>query len=207
MTALAWGVLLAAGLLVERRLVAGRRLELLALLLQLLLLEECLRPRRDGRAALGLLLGPFLHLQVVEPGTQIVVVRKYLSRLAEMTQLAVCSGNHDLDARTPEGERRATWLGDLADAGVADRLRSRGPRRGAQSEKDICRSSVVLMMVRSSPRSMLALSPWSSEPKILAVRPSKYSTGVSIMSAPEFHSTNSQRSGSPSRAWTLANIV
>lgn len=41
--------------------------------------------------------------------TQIVVVEKYLSRLARVVPVAACSGNHDLDADAA-GERWAEWL-------------------------------------------------------------------------------------------------
>ena len=34
----------------------------------------------------------------VDPGTQIVVVLNYLKQLRSLTQIVVCSGNHDLDA-------------------------------------------------------------------------------------------------------------
>lgn len=47
---------------------------------------------------------------VVALGAQIVVVSKYLRRLAERTRLAASSGNHDLDRRGADGERVATWL-------------------------------------------------------------------------------------------------
>jgi Icc-related predicted phosphoesterase len=47
---------------------------------------------------------------VVALGAQIVVVSKYLRRLAARTRLVVSSGNHDLDARAEDGERVATWL-------------------------------------------------------------------------------------------------
>jgi Icc-related predicted phosphoesterase len=47
---------------------------------------------------------------VVALGAQIVVVSKYLRRLAGRTRLAVSSGNHDLNARGGDGERTATWL-------------------------------------------------------------------------------------------------
>jgi predicted phosphodiesterase len=40
---------------------------------------------------------------------QIVVVSKYLRRLAERTRLVASSGNHDLNARAADGERVATW--------------------------------------------------------------------------------------------------
>ena len=42
--------------------------------------------------------------------TQIVVVEKYLKRLAELAPVVVCSGNHDLDAENAAGERSAEWL-------------------------------------------------------------------------------------------------
>ncbi|MBS0560621.1 MAG: metallophosphoesterase [Proteobacteria bacterium] len=44
---------------------------------------------------------------------QIVVVRKYLQRVAGMTRLIVCSGNHDLDTRDRDGEKTARWISDL----------------------------------------------------------------------------------------------
>lgn len=46
--------------------------------------------------------------------TQIVVVEKYLQRLGKNVPVAVCSGNHDLDAASDAGERRADWLQHLA---------------------------------------------------------------------------------------------
>lgn len=42
--------------------------------------------------------------------TQIVVVEKYLTRLAAILPVAVCSGNHDLDEENAHGERHAEWL-------------------------------------------------------------------------------------------------
>lgn len=53
---------------------------------------------------------------LVPQHAQIVVVTEYLRRLSEMTQVFVCSGNHDLDAEGPGGERFAGWL--LGVAGV-----------------------------------------------------------------------------------------
>jgi Icc-related predicted phosphoesterase len=41
---------------------------------------------------------------------QIVVVSKYLRRVAERTRLITSSGNHDLNTRGPDGEQIATWL-------------------------------------------------------------------------------------------------
>ncbi|MBY0275708.1 metallophosphoesterase [Candidatus Binatia bacterium] len=43
-------------------------------------------------------------------GAQIVVVSKYLRRVAEQTRLVASSGNHDLNVRGADGERIATWL-------------------------------------------------------------------------------------------------
>src|SRR5262249_31483525 len=41
---------------------------------------------------------------------QIVVVSKYLRRMAEHTRLIASSGNHDLNARGADGEQVAGWL-------------------------------------------------------------------------------------------------
>lgn len=46
----------------------------------------------------------------VDPEAQIVVVLKYLQRLRAITRLVVCSGNHDLDATGPDGEKHAEWM-------------------------------------------------------------------------------------------------
>ncbi|MDZ4861015.1 MAG: metallophosphoesterase [Candidatus Hydrogenedentes bacterium] len=46
--------------------------------------------------------------------TQIVVVEKYLARLAALKPVAVCSGNHDLDAESADGYSFAEWLGYAA---------------------------------------------------------------------------------------------
>ena len=50
---------------------------------------------------------------------QILVVRKYLSRLARLTRVILCSGNHDLDERNADGEKIARWIGDVRELGVA----------------------------------------------------------------------------------------
>jgi Icc-related predicted phosphoesterase len=50
---------------------------------------------------------------------QTLVVRKYLHRIASVTQLIVCSGNHDLDSRSEVGEKVARWIGDLAALNIA----------------------------------------------------------------------------------------
>src|SRR5262245_49266908 len=55
---------------------------------------------------------------LVPQDAQIVVVTQYLRRLAEVTPVLVCSGNHDLDAERPGGERIAGWLARLGIAGV-----------------------------------------------------------------------------------------
>ncbi len=45
--------------------------------------------------------------------TQTVVITKYLQRLGAALPVAVCSGNHDLDGRSENGERQADWLKHL----------------------------------------------------------------------------------------------
>jgi Icc-related predicted phosphoesterase len=47
---------------------------------------------------------------LVDGRAQSVVVRKYFSRLQEMTRLLICSGNHDLDSHNAAGEKVAKWL-------------------------------------------------------------------------------------------------
>lgn len=49
---------------------------------------------------------------------QIPVILKYLERLQTHTQLLVCSGNHDLNVRGPNGERTASWLKSVRDFGI-----------------------------------------------------------------------------------------
>ena len=49
---------------------------------------------------------------------QIVVVLKYLQRLRALTTLVTCSGNHDLDAHTAEGEKTARWFSDIRNLGI-----------------------------------------------------------------------------------------
>jgi len=50
---------------------------------------------------------------------QILVVKKYLSLLSGITRVILCSGNHDLDERSAEGEKIARWVGDIRGLGVA----------------------------------------------------------------------------------------
>ena len=49
---------------------------------------------------------------------QVVVILKYLRRLKERTRLLVSSGNHDLTARAPSGERVARWMTKVRELGV-----------------------------------------------------------------------------------------
>ncbi|MGZ8236489.1 MAG: metallophosphoesterase family protein [Methylobacter sp.] len=53
------------------------------------------------------------HLDIsstVEVQAQIAVIQTYLRSLCARTQLIVCSGNHDLDARNAAGEKYAKWI-------------------------------------------------------------------------------------------------
>jgi len=54
----------------------------------------------------------------VDFGAQTLVVRKYFQRVAKETRLIFCSGNHDLDFRSPEGEKVARWVAGLDKLGV-----------------------------------------------------------------------------------------
>jgi Icc-related predicted phosphoesterase len=61
------------------------------------------------------------HLQVVGAAplaAQIVVVSKYLERLAGRATVLASSGNHDLDGPGPHGEQRAGWLNRLRVGGL-----------------------------------------------------------------------------------------
>ena len=42
--------------------------------------------------------------------TQTIVIAKYLQRLGTQLPVAICSGNHDLDAQSDNGERSAEWI-------------------------------------------------------------------------------------------------
>jgi Icc-related predicted phosphoesterase len=69
---------------------------------------------------LVIIAGDHLDLSAhVDGQAQMVVVLKYLARLRTMTRLITCSGNHDLDARTPEGERTARWFAKIRALGIA----------------------------------------------------------------------------------------
>ena len=50
---------------------------------------------------------------------QIVVVKKYLALLSERTRVILCSGNHDLDERSQEGEKISRWVGEVRELGIA----------------------------------------------------------------------------------------
>jgi predicted MPP superfamily phosphohydrolase len=74
---------------------------------------------------------------VVPLDAQVVVVSEYLRRLAGITRVFVCSGNHDLDAEGPGGERVAGWLAGARwrcragrAAPTSRRRRHRARRRG-----------------------------------------------------------------------------
>jgi Icc-related predicted phosphoesterase len=56
---------------------------------------------------------------MVDFRAQIVVVKKYLALLAAQTRVILCSGNHDLDERNPEGEKISRWISEVRDMGVA----------------------------------------------------------------------------------------
>jgi Icc-related predicted phosphoesterase len=50
---------------------------------------------------------------------QIVVVKKYLTLLSGITKVILCSGNHDLDERSAEGEKISRWIGEVRELGIA----------------------------------------------------------------------------------------
>ncbi len=56
---------------------------------------------------------------IVDFRAQIVVVQKYLAMLASSTRVVLCSGNHDLDERSPEGEKIARWVAEARSLGIA----------------------------------------------------------------------------------------
>lgn len=56
------------------------------------------------------------HLDVggrVDVNAQIAMTAAILGRLADETTVIACSGNHDLSARRPDGEKAAAWLADV----------------------------------------------------------------------------------------------
>jgi Icc-related predicted phosphoesterase len=61
------------------------------------------------------------HLDIgsqVDGRAQSLVVKKYFTRLRNLTRLVICSGNHDLDSRNEAGEKVARWLAAAQNEGV-----------------------------------------------------------------------------------------
>lgn len=61
------------------------------------------------------------HLDIsgqLDGSVQIVVILKYLKRLAAQTTLIVSSGNHDLDQRDSNGEKVASWMSRVRQLGI-----------------------------------------------------------------------------------------
>jgi Icc-related predicted phosphoesterase len=61
------------------------------------------------------------HLDIssnVSARVQVLVILKYLRRLQQQTQLVICSGNHDLDARNEDGEKIAAWIEKIRQLGI-----------------------------------------------------------------------------------------
>lgn len=61
------------------------------------------------------------HLDISSPldgGVQVLVILKYLQRMARTTRLVVSSGNHDLDRRDAHGERVPAWMARVRRLGV-----------------------------------------------------------------------------------------
>jgi predicted MPP superfamily phosphohydrolase len=56
---------------------------------------------------------------LVDFRAQILVVKKYLSLLSARTRVILCSGNHDLDERSAEGEKISRWVGEVRELGIA----------------------------------------------------------------------------------------
>ncbi|GLH75849.1 phosphohydrolase [Bradyrhizobium sp. SSBR45G] len=56
---------------------------------------------------------------IVDIRAQIVVVKKYLALLAAKTRVMICSGNHDLEERSAQGEKIAAWIGTVRELGIA----------------------------------------------------------------------------------------
>lgn len=55
----------------------------------------------------------------VDLDTQVVVVLKYLRRMKAISEVLVCSGNHDLDAPNDLGEMHASWTEAVRRLGIA----------------------------------------------------------------------------------------
>jgi Icc-related predicted phosphoesterase len=62
------------------------------------------------------------HLDVagqLDGSVQIVVILKYLQRLAACAKTLVSSGNHDLDLRDDAGEKVASWMSKVRQLGIS----------------------------------------------------------------------------------------
>ena len=65
------------------------------------------------------LAGDLLEISsIVDRRAQMIVVRAYREEFVARTRVFVCSGNHYLDSRNPEGELVAQWVAELAEIGV-----------------------------------------------------------------------------------------
>ena len=68
------------------------------------------------------------HLDIsghMDTRAQIAVILTYFKHLQAKTQIVVCSGNHDLDARNAAGEKYPKWISKVRDLGIptdGDRL-------------------------------------------------------------------------------------
>ncbi|HWA01365.1 MAG TPA: metallophosphoesterase family protein [Caulobacterales bacterium] len=61
------------------------------------------------------------HLDIaghLEGNVQIVVILKYLRRMAAHAKIVVSSGNHDLDVRDEAGEKIARWMNKVRQLGI-----------------------------------------------------------------------------------------
>ena len=61
------------------------------------------------------------HLDIsghLDGGVQILVILKYLKRLAARARVIVSSGNHDLDVRDETGEKIASWMAKVRQLGI-----------------------------------------------------------------------------------------
>lgn len=68
---------------------------------------------------LVILAGDLLDVSAIaDIGAQIVVIGKYIEKLTQITNVIVCSGNHDLDSFNSEGEKIPGWLTNLKNFGA-----------------------------------------------------------------------------------------
>lgn len=73
-------------------------------------------PRFDAVVVAGDHIDSFLH---VPTDVQIAALSATFAEVARASRLLVCSGNHDLDARHPHGEKMAGWIDSLRGEGLA----------------------------------------------------------------------------------------